>query len=148
MAEVTEREEKVMFHALGYEYQPRWNDDKGGYRNWFGIYPNENDADYIAIKSLLEKGYMRKDGTTAWNEELYSVIEKGRAYVVDLWCKKKKKGKPSRGKRRYQAYLDWGEWNEGSFKDFLDWLKITEKDELYCPDECEVVREYKKRWQI
>ena len=23
-----------------------------------------------------------------------------------------------------------------------------EKDELYCLEECEVIREYKKRWQI
>lgn len=26
--------------------------------------------------------------------------------------------------------------------------EITEKEELYYPEECEVVREYKKRWQI
>jgi hypothetical protein len=148
MTLLTEKEEKVMFHTLGYEYQPRWNDDKGGYRNWFGIYPNEDNGDYIAIKSLVEKGYMRKDGTTAWNEEVYSVTDKGSVYVVDLWCKKKKKDKPSRSKRRYRAYLAWCDWNNGSFKDFLDWLKITEKDELYYPDECEFVREYKKRWQI
>ena len=122
---ITEKEEKVMFHALGYDYQPRWNDDKGGYRNWFGIYPNKDNGDYIAIKSLVEKGYMQKDGTTAWNEEVYSVTNKGNAYVVDLWFKKKKEAKPSRSKRRYQAYLDWCDWNDGSFKDFLDLLKIT-----------------------
>lgn len=146
--EITEKEEKIMFHTLGYDYQPRWNDDKGGYRNWFGIYPNEDDGDYKAIKSLVEKGYMQKDGTTSRNEEVYSVTNKGKAYVVDLWLKKKKEAKPSRSKRRYQAYLDWCECNDGSFKDFLDWLKITEKDELYYHEEVEFIKEYKKRWQI
>ena len=145
---MTEKEERIMFHTLGYDYQPRWNDDKGGYRNWFGIYPREDDNDYIIIKSLVEKGYMQKDGTTDWNEEVYSVTDIGKDYVVDLWLKKKKQNKPSRSKRRYQAYLDWCECNDGSFKDFLDWLKITEKDELYYPKEVEVIKEYKKRWHI
>lgn len=145
---MTEKEERIMFHTLGYDYQPRWNDNKGGYRNWFGIYPREDDNDYIIIKSLVEKGYMQKDGTTDWNEEVYSVTDIGKDYVVDLWLKKKKQNKPSRSKRRYQAYLDWREYNDGSFKDFLDWLKITEKDELYYLEKCEVIREYKKRWQI
>ena len=145
---MTDKEERIMFHTLGYDYQPRWNDDKGGYRNWFGIYPREDDKDYIIIKSLVEKGYMQKDGTTGGNEEVYSVTNKGKAYVVDLWFKKKKQNKPSRSKRRYQAYLAWCDCYDGSFKDFLDWLKITEKDELYYPKECEYIREYKKRWQI
>ena len=146
--EITEKEERIMFHTLGYDYQPRWNDDKGGYRNWFGIYPRKDDETYIVIQSLVEKGYMKKDGTTDWNEEVYSVTNIGKDYVVDLWLKKKKEAKPSRSKRRYRAYLDWCECNDGSFKDFLDWLKITEKDELYYLEECEVIREYKKRWQI
>lgn len=98
--EITEKEEKIMFHTLGYDYQPRWNDDKGGYRNWFGICPSEDNEDYIAIESLVEKGFMQKDGTTAWKEEVYSVTDKGKAYVVDLWLKKKKEIKPSRSKRR------------------------------------------------
>jgi hypothetical protein len=149
MIEITEREEKVMFHTLGYEYKPNWNDDRGGYRNWFGIYPSEDNGDYKAIKSLVEKGYMQKDGTTDWNEEVYSVTDIGKNYVVDLWLKKKKENKPSRSKRRYQAYLDWCDWNvDVTFKDFLDWLKITKEKELFCEDECEVIREYKKRWWI
>lgn len=148
MKEITEKEERIMCHTLGYDYQPRWNDDKGGYRNWFGIYPREDDEDYFTIKSLVEKGYMRKDGATAWGEEVYSVTNKGNTYVVDLWLKKKKEARPSRSKRRYQAYLDWCDWNDGSFKDFLDWLKITKKKELFCEKECEVIKDYKKRWQI
>ena len=91
---------------------------------------------------------MQKDGVIAWKEEVYSVTNKGKAYVVDLWHKKKKENKSSRSKRRYQAYLNWCECNDGSFKDFLDWLKITEKNELYYHEECEVIREYKKRYQI
>lgn len=150
MIEITEKEEKIMFHTLGYDYQPRWNDDKGGYRNWFATTANEEDSDYRTIKSLVEKGYMIKSGNTEWgNEEVYSVTDIGKDYVVDLWLKKKKENKPSRSKRCYQAYLDWCDWNvDVTFKDFLDWLKITEKDELYYPEECEVIREYKKRWQI
>ena len=150
MIEITEKEEMIMFHTLGYDYQPRWNDDKGSYRNWFATTANEEDLDYQTIKSLVEKGYMIKSGNTEWgNEWVYSVTDIGKDYVVDLWLKKKKENKPSRSKRRYQAYLDWCDWNvDVTFKDFLDWLKITEKDELYYPEECEVIREYKKRWQI
>ena len=150
MIEITEKEERIMFHTLGYDYQPRWNDDKGSYRNWFATTANEEDLDYQTIKSLVEKGYMIKSGNTEWgNEWVYSVTDIGKDYVVDLWLKKKKENKPSRSKRRYQAYLDWCDWNvDVTFKDFLDWLKITEKDELYYPEECEVIREYKKRWQI
>ena len=93
MIEITEKEEKIMFHTLGYAYKPNWNDDKGGYRNWFGIYPSEDNGDYKAIKSLVEKGYMQKDGTTDWNEEVYSVTDIGKDYVVDLWLKERKQTK-------------------------------------------------------
>ena len=148
MTEITEKEERIMFHTLGYAYQPNWNDARGGDRNFFGIYPSEDNEDYITIKSLVEKRYMQKDGTTDWKEEVYSVTDIGKDYVFDLWLKKKKEAKPSRSKRRYQAYLDWCECNDGSFKDFLDWLKITEKDELYFPEEVEFIKDYKKRWQI
>ncbi len=144
-----ENEEKIMFHTLGYDYQPRWNDNKGGYRNWFGIYPREDDKDYIVIKSLVEKGYMQKDGDTPWKEEIFSVTEDGKEYVVDLWEKKKKENKPSRSKRRYQAYLYWGEYiSDGTFKDFLRWLKITKEDEIEFPEGCAMCREFKRKWGI
>lgn len=149
MNNLTENEEKILFHTLGYEYQPRWNDDKGGYRNWFGIYPSEDNGDYIAIKSLVEKGYMQKDGVTAWKEEVYSVTNKGNAYVVDLWYKKKKENKPSRSKRRYQAYWDWSDcYANGTFKDFLHWLSPKEKDKILYPEEVKIVEGFKKRWNI
>ena len=51
MIEITEKEEKIMFHTLGYDYQPRWNDDKGGYRNWFSDSPKS----YIEWKSEVEE---------------------------------------------------------------------------------------------
>ena len=50
-------EEKILFHTLGYDYEPRWNDDRGGYRNYFCTTGNSEDNDYITIQSLLEKGY-------------------------------------------------------------------------------------------
>jgi hypothetical protein len=146
--EITEKEEKIMFHTLGYDYQPRWNGTRHESRNWFGIYPSEDNEDYAVIKNLVEKGYMQKGNVTPWKEEVYFVTDKGSTYVIDLWSRKKKEAKPSRSKRRYQAYLEWCDWNDGSFMDFLRWLKITEKKELYCPEECEIIREYKRRWQI
>ena len=146
MIEFTPKEEKIMFHTLGYDYQPHWNDDKGGYRNWFGTH--SNTVDYQVIQKLIEKGYMQKDGDTAWNEEVFSVTDIGKDYVVDLWLKKKKENKPSRSKRRYQAYLDWCDWWGGTFYEFLGWLQITKDRELFCEKECETVREFKRRWQI
>ena len=144
MNELTQKEEKIMFHTLGYDYQPRWNDDRGGYRNWFGTH--SNSTDYLVIQGLIEKGYMQLDGITPWGkEEVFSVTGIGINYVVDLWEKKKKENKPSRSKRRYEAYLDWSECYIGSFKDFLDWLKIDKKDEMYFPDECEQVRDFNRR---
>lgn len=149
MNNLTENEEKILFHTLGYEYRPRWNDDKGGYRNWFGVYPSEDNGDYIAIKSLVEKGYMQKDGTTDWKEEVYSVTDIGKDYVVNLWLKKKKENKPSRSKRRYQAYWDWSDcYANGTFKDFLHWLSPKEKDKILYPEEVKIVEEFKKRWNI
>ena len=142
MNNISQAEEEIMFHALGYNYTPDWNDDKGGYRNWFGIYPSENDKNYIAIKSLVEKGYMQKNEVTDWKEEVYSTTVKGTSYVIDLWNKKKKEAKPSRSKRRYQAYRAWRDWNEGSFKDFLVWLKITKKKELFCEEECKAIMDF------
>ena len=148
MTGITQKEEKIMFHTLGYDYQPRWNDDKGGYRNWFGTYPNT--VDYPVIQSLIEKGYMQKDGITQWgNEEVFSVTDKGISYVTDLWKQKKKDNKPSRSKRRYEAYFDWLECiADGNFKDYLMWLKIDKEEELYFPEKYAPVREFKKRWDI
>jgi hypothetical protein len=60
MIEITEKEEKIMFHTLGYEYQPRWNDDRGGYRNWFGIYPSEDNGIILLSNLLLKRDICRK----------------------------------------------------------------------------------------
>lgn len=45
VTEITEKEERIMFHTLGYEYQPRWNDDKGGYRNKWKLKDNKQKYD-------------------------------------------------------------------------------------------------------
>lgn len=143
------KEEQILFHTLGYDYQPRWNDTKGGYRNWFVTPENDNNCDYQTIKSLIAKGYMEKGGEQQWGGGcFFSVTDKGLVYVVDLWGKKKEQNKPSRSKRRYQAYSDWQECFSGSFKDFLDWLKITDDDRIFRPKEVECVEEFKKRWGI
>lgn len=95
---MTRAEEEIMFHTLGYDYNPRWNDNNGGYRNWFGTH--SNTTAYLIIQNLISKGYMQKDGESPWGkEEVFSVTNKGKDYVVDLWLKKKKANKPSRSKR-------------------------------------------------
>ena len=143
-------EEEILFHTLGYDYNPRWNDDIGGYRNYFCTTENSEDDDYITIQSLVEKGYMEFIGNDSFsgNYKYFSVTQKGIDYVVDLWKKKKKENKPTRSKRRYQAYLDWCDWNDGSFREFLSWLKITEDKRLFCTEEVEYIEEFKKRWNI
>lgn len=150
MKEITEKEARIMFHTLGYDYEPRWNDTRGGYRNWFATTGNEEDSDFQAIKSLVEKGYMEESGKLEWgNEKVFSVTKIGQDYVVDLWLKKKKENKPSRSKRRYQAYFDWEDcYSQGTFKDFLMWLKIDKEDEMIWPEKYYEVREFKKRWNI
>ena len=147
---MTKNEEQILFHSLGYDYEPRWNDDRGGYRNYFCTTGNSEDNDYITIQSLVEKGYMEFAGNDSFggNYKYFSVTQKGIDYVVDLWKKKKKENKPTRSKRRYQAYLDWSECNDCSFKDFLDWLTIKEEDRTLYPEEVRIVEEFKKRWNI
>lgn len=147
MNELNKSEEHILFHTLGYDYEPRWNDNRGGYRNWFGT--TSNSVDYPVIQTLIEKGYMKKDGNSPWgNEEVFSVTEIGKDYVIDLWKKKKKKNKPSRSKRRYQAYFDWLDCYNGSFGDFLKWLIVKEEDEWLYPKEFKYVKEFKKKWEI
>lgn len=139
MTEISKEEELIMFHTLGYNCKPIWNDNAGGYRNWFGIYPSQENPDYRAILSLVKKGYMKQESNTAWKEEVYSVTDKGKEYVVNLWQQRKMENKPKKSKRRYQAYLSWSQYNLGTFMEFLYWLK-SEDDEQ--------VEFYKKRWEI
>lgn len=142
--ELTTVEEKILFHTLGYDYEPRWNDNNGGYRNFFAT---TDSNDIKIIESLIDKGYMQRN-KDVFNEQVFSVKDKGIVYVIDLWGKKKKQNKPTRSKRRYQAYLDWTDCYSGNFKDFLDWLKITERDELFYPKEVAIIRDFKRRWSI
>lgn len=140
-------EEKILFHTLGYAYQPRWNEERKEDRNFYGITPCESD-EYKSLLSLVERGWMVKCNSTPWGEEVFSVTEKGNIFVVTEWEKKKKENKPTRSKRRYQAYRDWEECYGGTFRDFLSWLKITEEMRLFCPKEVEIVEDFKKRWDI
>ena len=146
---LTKNEEQILFHTLGYSYEPIWNDDRGGYRNYFCTTGNSEDNDYILIQTLVEKGYMEFACNDSFgsNYKYFSVTQKGIDYVVDLWKKKKKENKPTRSKRRYQAYRDWCDWNDGSFREFLSWLKITEDKRLFCT-EVKYIEEFKKRWNI
>ena len=147
---LTKNEEQILFHTLGYDYEPRWNDDRGGYRNYFCTTGNSKDNDYITIQSLVKDGYMEFAGNGSFdsNHKYFSVTQKGIDYVVNLWKKKKKENKPTRSKRRYQAYWDWEECYGGTFREFLGWLKITEDMRLFCPKEVEIVEDFKKRWNI
>ena len=148
---LTKNEEQILFHTLGYDYEPRWNDNRGGYRNYFYTTGNCDDNDYILIQTLVEKGDMELVGNDSFGGKgkYFNVTQKGIDYVVDLWKKKKKENKPSRSKRRYQAYRDWCEWNnDASFREFLSWLKITEDKRLFLSEEVEYIEEFKKRWGI
>jgi len=146
---VTEAEEQLIFHALGYGYEPTWNEKRREDRNWIGITPSDKDPDYLNIKNLVQKGYMEQGNNTPWGEEVYFATPVAEEYVVSLWEQKKKKNKPSRSKRRYQAYLEICDYYDfRGFKGFLDWLKITKEDEIMYPKECERIREFKQRWGI
>lgn len=140
--QLTEKELDYMFHSLGYDFNPKWYDNRGGYRNHFAT----SSEDPI-ISSLVEKGFMyfiQKQ----FEMSFYGVTEKGIELVKKLWEEKKKKNKPSRSKRRYDAYLDWTDIYNGTFKDFLNWLKITPEMRVLYPEECEMIEDFKKRWGI
>ncbi len=143
---LSEKEEQILFHTLGYEYKPIWNAERREDRNWIAL--NPVGEDYNLIQTLITKGYMQKSGKGFGQEEVFRATDKALVYVVDLWGKKKKQNKPTRSKRRYQAYLHWCDCYDGTFKDFLDWLKITDDDRLFYPKEVEIVEEYKRRWNI
>ena len=63
---LTKNEEQILFHTLGYDYEPRWNDDRGGYRNYFCTTGNSEDNDYILIQTLVEKDI--------WNSQVTIVL--------------------------------------------------------------------------
>ena len=145
---LTKNEEQILFHTLGYSYEPYWNEKRREDRNFYGITPCESD-EYKSLLSLVERGWMVKCNSTPWGEDVFSVTEKGNIFVVTEWEKKKKENKPSRSKRRYRAYFDWTEcYASGTFKDFLLWLSPKEKDRILYPEEVKIVEEFKRRWNI
>ena len=122
-------EEKILFHALGYEYKPLWNATRREIRNDF-----YGEKENPSIKKLLSEGYMEYL-SHGWIEELayYRVTDKGIKYVQEQYeLQKKAANKPSRSKRRYQEYLCW----------------LTVTDELRFPNECEYVKAFKAKWKI
>ena len=80
---LTETEEQLLFHTLGYDYEPRWNDKRREERNWFGTNPS-NSPDYLCIKSLIQKGYMIQGKNTPWGDETYFATPVAEEYVVNL----------------------------------------------------------------
>lgn len=150
MTDCTDIELQLMFHTLGYSFTPRWNDTIGGYRNDF--YTHENTTDYPIIQELISKGYMVCNGGTDWSGDgkYYSCTDKAKKLVVSIWSKKKKENKPSRSKRRYQAYLYMSDCFD-SFGEFLKWLtpsgdrkKYPSLYEEYYKD----LARFKKEWDI
>ena len=141
--DLSEKELDYMFHSLGYDFNPEWYDNRGGYRNHFAI----SSGDPI-ISGLVKKGFMYFINRQ-FEMEFYGVTEKGIELVKKLWEEKKAKNKPSKSKRRYQAYIEeWHECYDGTFREFLGWLTITPGLRLHCPEECEIIEDFKKRWDI
>lgn len=147
--QLSEAEERLLFHALGYSYEPRWNEGRREERNWIGIPPSEDDPYYLTVKALVQKGYMTQGQNTPWGEEVYFATPVAEDYVVNLWEKKKKKNKPSRSKRRYDAYSEWCDYYwQAPFRVYLEWLQLKE-DNLDWPEgEYERVKYFKSKWEI
>lgn len=144
-----------MFHTLGYDFNPRWNDTRGGFRNHFCTH--ENTSDYPIIQGLIKKGYMVDNGCEPGfigGGNYYSCTDKAKSVVVDLWQQKKKENKPSRGKRRYQAYLSISDWFDGGFGEFLKWVTITKQDldraeyDYEFAKDIKRIQNFKKEWNI
>ena len=139
--ETNEIELKLMFHTLGYDFTPRWNDEKGGFRNYF--YTHENTSDYLIIKGLIDKGYMIDNGVPGFGGDgrCYSCTNKANSVVVDLWLKKKKENKPSSIQRRTDYYKGFQKEMEYMTKEEKDYVNFLEKkirryeeiiDSIYC----------------
>lgn len=92
---LTNKEEQILFHTLGYDYNPRWNDDRRGCRNYFCTSGKSDNNDYIIIQKLVKDGYMEFVGNDYFGGSLkyFRVTQKGIDYVVDIWLKKKKENK-------------------------------------------------------
>lgn len=152
---MTKQDEHILFHTLGYNYNPQWYETRGDYRNFFGIYPSDEDSDYIRIKELVKDGFMEKGKNTPWGEEVYYVTDLGKEFVKNLWTKKKQENRPKKiGKRRYQAFLNHCDYFNGDFKEFLEWLQIPKKKNDGKYHDCSEIEEiieienFKKRYEI
>ena len=126
---LSEKEEKILFHTLGYDYNPDWDTRNGGYRNYFASSGKADDGDYQTCRSLCRKKMMRSNGRQ-YEHEYFSVTEEGEEYVKNLFEAKKKAAwkRTTRSRRRYQCYCRMSECF-ASFRDFLLWLSSPDADD-------------------
>lgn len=135
MEELTEQELRILFHALGYSFEPRWFEgQKEPYRNAYVISAKVHDD---TIFGLTEKGYLYPLRELC-EMRSFAVTEKGIELVKKLFEEKKQKIKPKKkSTRRYEAYC----WNREAFGDFRKFLFALKEDS-------EEVRNFKKKWDI
>jgi hypothetical protein len=118
----------ILQHSLGLDshgqppehYRGGHDDDfPGCYRNNFYAAPGHSDwPDLLALADL---GYMKQGGSRVEQGSCYfSVLEPGYAAVKD---QSPPPPKLTRGKRRWQQYVNWKDAWHGSFPEFLAWMK-------------------------
>ena len=141
---MTTEEEQILFHTLGYEYNPCWRTSRREIRNDY--YGAKDDPQ---IQKLVADGYMEymSDGWVA-DHAYYRLTDKGISFVEEEYNKKKALAKkPTRSQRRYLAYLDISDagYFDNDFPGFLKWIsgKATGEETDY-----EIWKELKDRWRI
>lgn len=143
MAEqLSSEEEGYLFHALGYEQWPNWRSKRKEDRNNF--YGGKDDP---IIRNLVEAGYMTPF-QKGWVEEneYYGVTDKGIKYVEEQFdLRKKQARKPTRDKRRYQAFLQNSDYFGNNFGFFL---KSLYGPYYYDDEDIKIIKSIKERWNI
>ena len=76
---LTKNEEQILFHTLGYSYEPYWNEKRREDRNFYGITPCESD-EYKSLLSLVERGWMVKCNSTPWGGGRIFCYRKGKYF--------------------------------------------------------------------
>lgn len=138
---MTENQERILFHTLGYEYKPYWNSSPLG-RESRNFYAVSSDCSEIPdLTSLVENGFMEKNEIAPFNNVLYHATKIGEKYVIQEYKKRLNAApKPTRSQRRYLAYKDISEYytfQEG-FKGFLKWIDSDE----------DMAKDLKKKWKV
>lgn len=124
---LTKEEKHVLLHSLGWS-DLRWYDknklEETPYRNYF--YTGEDTTDYPIICSLIEKKLMFCSGAS-WDNgasKYYHVTEQGIDLAYSIARNLLENSKPTRSKRRYQAYL-----HSESDESFIEWLRNSYWDD-------------------